>query len=107
MNTFQIYRNKDDKFMFSFKAQNGEIIVKSQLYTTKQSAINGIQAIRKAAVNPKFFIRKNMNNGRHYFVVKANNGEIIGTSESYISQTGLENGIKSVMMNAPEAAVSH
>lgn len=38
------------------------------------------------------------------FNLKANNGEIIATSEIYNSKSACENGINSVKTNAPEAA---
>lgn len=37
------------------------------------------------------------------FNLKAGNGEIIGKSEMYSSKSACENGIQSVMKNAPEA----
>jgi uncharacterized protein YegP (UPF0339 family) len=40
-----------------------------------------------------------------HFVLKAGNGEIIGTSQVYKSATACEGGIKSVMNNAPVASV--
>jgi uncharacterized protein YegP (UPF0339 family) len=40
-----------------------------------------------------------------YFVLKAANGQIIGTSEMYSSAAALETGIASVKANAPTALV--
>jgi uncharacterized protein len=40
------------------------------------------------------------------FHLKAGNGEIIATSESYKSKAGAENGIESVKTNAPGAPVN-
>ncbi len=41
-----------------------------------------------------------------YFVLKAVNGEIIGVSETFSSETAMENAISSVMRNAPVAEIS-
>ena len=38
-----------------------------------------------------------------YFVLKAANGEVIGTSETYSSEAACKNGIESVKKNAPDA----
>lgn len=46
---FQVFRGEDDQFYFRLKAANGEIICASQGYTTKQSCINGIEAIKSVA----------------------------------------------------------
>ncbi|MDD9724619.1 YegP family protein [Roseovarius sp. SK2] len=39
------------------------------------------------------------------FNLKASNGQVVGTSESYSSASGRENGITSVKSNAPGARV--
>lgn len=39
-----------------------------------------------------------------YFTLKASNGEVILTGETYASQSGAENGIASVKANAPDIA---
>lgn len=51
---------------------------------------------------PKFEI-KNAKNGETYFVLKAANGEVIATSETYKSKQGLKNGILAVKKCAPVA----
>jgi uncharacterized protein YegP (UPF0339 family) len=38
-------------------------------------------------------------------VLKAGNGQVIGQSEMYSSEASRDNGIASVMKNAPEAEV--
>jgi uncharacterized protein YegP (UPF0339 family) len=40
-----------------------------------------------------------------HFVLKAANDEIIGTSEVYTSEAACDNGIRSVVVNAPIAAL--
>jgi uncharacterized protein YegP (UPF0339 family) len=40
---------------------------------------------------------------KYHFVLKASNGEIIATSESYTTKAGAKNGIESVKSNAPAA----
>lgn len=43
--------------------------------------------------------------GEFRFRLKAGNGEIIATGESYKTKAGAENGIRSVQTNAPGATV--
>ena len=52
----------------------------------------------------KFEIKKTKNDG-FMFNLKAGNGEVIATSETYNSLDACKNGINSVITNAPEAAV--
>jgi len=42
---------------------------------------------------------------KYRFRLKASNGQIIATGEAYESKASAMNGIKSVMKNAPEAAI--
>jgi uncharacterized protein len=48
----------------------------------------------------KFSISKR-SNGEFQFNLKADNGQVILTSEGYASKAGCENGIESVRKNAP------
>ncbi|MCX2934650.1 YegP family protein [Mycobacterium sp. CVI_P3] len=43
--------------------------------------------------------------GEFRFRLKAGNGEIIATGESYKTETGARNGIDSVKNNAPDAPI--
>lgn len=43
--------------------------------------------------------------GQYRFNLKAGNGEVIATSESYASKASAKNGIESVKKNAPVAEV--
>ena len=52
----------------------------------------------------KFEIKKTKNDG-FMFNLKAGNGEVIATSETYNSLDACKNGINSVITNAPEASV--
>ena len=49
------------------------------------------------------FERRESAKGDPYFVIKAGNGQEIGRSEMYSSKASMENGIESVMKNAPGA----
>ena len=53
----------------------------------------------------KFVIKKG-SSGQFHFVLKAGNGEIIGTSEMYSSAAAMEKGIASVKTNAPGAKIN-
>jgi uncharacterized protein YegP (UPF0339 family) len=55
-------------------------------------------------VAAKFELTKGTS-GQYSFVLKAPNGEIIATSESYTSKSAAKNGIESVKRNASAAPV--
>ena len=48
------------------------------------------------------FVISNRKNGEFQFNLKANNGQVILTSEGYTARTGCENGIESVKKNAAD-----
>ena len=50
------------------------------------------------------FVIKTSDMGGH-FVLKADNGEVIATSQHYKSKESCKKGIESVRKNAPEAGV--
>jgi uncharacterized protein YegP (UPF0339 family) len=89
--------------MFNLKAGNGETILTSELYASKNGATGGIESVKKNAGLDARYERRTASNGSLYFVLKAANGEEIGRSELYTSTGAMENGIESVMKNAPEA----
>ncbi len=52
------------------------------------------------------FEKRTAKNGKHYFVLLAYNGEIVGQSQMYAHASTAHLGIRSVMNNAPAAKVT-
>ncbi|MGB6631361.1 MAG: YegP family protein, partial [Terriglobales bacterium] len=77
----------------------------SELYKQKQSAIVGIDSVKDNAGDDTRYERKTAKNGQAFFVLTATNGQIIGKSETYSSVSAMENGIQSVKVNGPGAAI--
>lgn len=102
---FELYTDKAGEFRFRLKAGNGEIILASEGYKQKASAENGIESVRKNAPEDERYERKETSSGKPMFNLKATNGQVIGTSESYSSESARDNGIESVKKNAPDAAL--
>jgi hypothetical protein len=102
---FELKKSKDGQFMFNLKAGNNEVILTSELYKAKASAMNGIESVKKNAGNDANYERRTSIKNEPYFVLKAANKEIIGKSEMYTSAAAMENGITSVKTNAPSAPV--
>ncbi|MCB4457567.1 YegP family protein [Leisingera sp. McT4-56] len=102
---FELYTDNAGEFRFRLKAGNGENILASEGYKQKSSAENGIESVRKNAGDDARYERKETSSGKHMFNLKAANGQVIGTSQSYASASGRDGGIESVKKNAPEAAL--
>lgn len=104
---------------FDLKAGNGEVIATSEVYSTEDACLNGIESVKKNCVgevedqtvenvvevkHPKFEVYTDKA-GEYRFRLKARNGEVIAVSEGYKSKDGCLNGIESVKKNAPDAEV--
>lgn len=87
-------------YRFNLKAGNGKKILTSETYTTKAGAKAGIAAVKSNGKAKSHFEERTAKNGNPYFVLKAKNGEVIGRSETYSSNSARENGIESVQRNA-------
>ena len=102
---FELKKAKDGQFMFNLKAANGQVILTSERYKQKSSAENGIASVRNNAKRDGAFESKTNSRNEPYFILKATNGQEIGRSEYYSSNSAMENGIESVKNNAPDAKV--
>lgn len=103
MGKFAKKTGNDGQYYFNLKADNGQIILSSEGYTTTAARENGIESVRKNSGDDARYERQTSTNGKFYFNLKAANGQVIGKSQMYESESGRENGIASVKTNAPKA----
>ncbi|MEL7473634.1 MAG: YegP family protein [Planctomycetota bacterium] len=103
---FDLKTAKNGQFMFNLKAGNGEVILSSEMYTTKAAAENGIASVKENAPDDARYERLDAKDGSPYFNLKAGNGQVIGKSEMYSSASARDNGIESVKKNGPVAETS-
>lgn len=115
-----VVREVNTGIKFDLKATNGQVILSSEVYTTKAACLNGVESVRKNApianvenqteegyetmTHPKFEMYEDKA-GEFRFRLKARNGEVIGVSEGYTAKAGCLNGIDSVRNNAAEAEI--
>jgi uncharacterized protein YegP (UPF0339 family) len=99
MAKFQIKIRKNGEFQFDLKASNGQTILTSEGYSSMAGCKNGIDSVKKNSSDDSRYERKETSNGKPYCVLKAGNGQVIGTSEIYESASGMNNGIESVKKN--------
>ena len=107
-------------YKFDLKAGNGEVIATSEIYTTEAACIKGLESVKACCVgevedqtvepieakkHPKFELYTDKS-GDFRFRLKAKNGQIIATSEGYMTKPSCEKGIESVKKNAPDAEVT-
>lgn len=103
---YEIFRsNHNLQYYFRLKAANGEIILQSEGYLNKSGAQNGVQSVKQHSPFDRFYERRTSSRSQPYFVLKASNGQIIGTSQMYSTAMARDLGIASVKANGPAAPV--
>lgn len=102
---FVIGKRGNGDFQFNLKAGNGQVILSSQGYADKSGCRSGIDSVKKNSTDDTRYERKLSINNKFYFTLLAGNGQVIGTSEMYESESGRDNGIDSVKNHAGDAQV--
>lgn len=102
---FEIYQDKAGEYRFRLKATNGQIILASEGYSAKAGCTNGVASVKTNATIEARYQKKQTVSGKYMFNLLAANHQVIGTSEAYETATACNNGIASVMNNAPNASV--
>lgn len=96
---FELKTAKDGQTYWNLKAGNHEVILTSQMYSTRPGAENGISAVQSNCDNEENYREKEQSNGSPYFFLVAKNRREIGRSEAYRSYNAMKNGICSVRVN--------
>lgn len=102
---FEMYTDKAGEFRFRLLAGNGQNILASEGYKTKTACQNGIESVKTNAPHDERYEKKEAGTDKFKFNLKAANHQVIGTSQTYKSASGRDNGIESVKTNAPKAEV--
>ncbi|MBT8140761.1 MAG: YegP family protein [Gammaproteobacteria bacterium] len=100
---FELKKSANGQFYFNLKSSNGQIVLASEMYKAKASALNGMKSICNNCKDDSRFVRKKSTNGKPFFVLRAKNHQVIGKSQMYNSGKAMENGIASVKKNAGKA----
>lgn len=117
MHKFKILKGANEQFRVQF-VYNAEVMVWSEGYSSKASAKNCIESIKKNAPDAatvdltkeetgsgyRFEIVESKN-GETFVRFKASNGETMVRSETYSSKASAKNCIESIKKNGPEAPV--
>ena len=111
-----IIRKTATGFVFDLRAANGEVVAVSEVYGTAAACEKGIRGIIKCAPtapvadlteettlpsNPRYEIFSDKSGGFR-FRLRARNGKIIASSQSYSSHSACISGVDSVRRNAQE-----
>src|SRR5690606_5269548 len=99
---FEVKQGEGGKYYFNLKADNGQVILSSQGYASKNGCLKGVESVRNNG-SAASFEKKTAANGKFYFNLKASNAQVIGKSQQYADEKSRDKGIDSVIRNAAGA----
>ena len=102
---FELYKDKAGEFRWRLKAGNGENILASEGYKSKDSAKKGAESVMSNCSDPACFKPNTTASGKFRFNMIAKNHQVIGTSQNYESESGRDNGIQAVARAAKGATL--
>jgi uncharacterized protein len=97
---FELKKTTNDKFMFHLLTVNGQVILTSEAYDSRASALQGIESVKKHAPDDARYGRLCARNGEPYFTLKAGNGQVLAQSQRYSGAKARDAGIEVVQSHA-------
>ena len=85
MMNFEVFTGSNSELYFRLVDHAGKTILSSEGYKQKDSALNGIESVKKNLPLPTGIEMKESGNGKHYFNIKSTNGQVVGTSTMFDS----------------------
>jgi len=101
----QVEEGSTNQFRFNVFASNGQVVLSSESYTTAAAAWNGAFAVQDAATLDTSFAILTASDGRFYFTLSAQNGQIVGISQMYTTKASATAGIASVKATLAKLAI--
>lgn len=105
MTKFETFLGKNDEHYFRLINGEGEVLLSSEGYTQKENLLNGIDSVKKNISTPANFEMKTATNGKHFFNLKAGNGQVISTSAMWDSPELRDTWMNKMKTDVPQAAV--
>jgi len=95
-----------EPFTFSLQDGNGKVILRSENYKVKSSALNGIESVKKNCGNDARYEMNEAKNGKLYFNLKASNGQIVATSAMFDSAADRDAAIAELKVQGADAGMT-
>lgn len=93
---FETFQGADGQYYFHLLAANYEKVLQSEGYVSLAGAEDGIDSVKENGVDLENYDLLEAVSGEWYFNLIAQNYEIIGTSETYVSKQNAERGMETV-----------
>jgi uncharacterized protein YegP (UPF0339 family) len=103
---YELKHNDKGEYSFVLKAANGQVVLRSQQYASRATAMAGIASVQTNSGSAERYEKLDASDGRCYFNLKAANQQVVGTSQMYTTTSARDDGIASVMSNGPGATTT-
>ena len=94
---FELFTGEDRQNYFRLRANNGEIVLGSEGYLLKSSALNGIDSVKTNGTNTARFQIVETVSGEYAIRLVAANNKIIARGESYSSKSNASRGVDAIV----------
>jgi len=101
MGKYHEQKSPSGQFFFNLRADNGERILQSEMYTSKEAALVGVASCKENSAHDGQYQRLSSKTEQPYFTLRAKNNEVIGSSQMYSSPGARDAGIASCKQNGP------
>ena len=92
----EIQKGSNNTFQFQLKTADGQTLFESVDFQTKEEVEQTVKQLQPLALSLNTIERKTNYNGNFLFNLKDTNGNVIGNSQLYDSEAGMENGISNM-----------
>ncbi|MBI9008915.1 MAG: DUF1508 domain-containing protein [Tenericutes bacterium] len=93
---YQLSKEGDKAFFIKLVASNGQVLLVSQKYASKQSALNGLESIKNAIENQNFTVSKDKQE-RYQYKLYTSNKQLIVSGETYPQRANCLSSVESVI----------
>ncbi len=91
-----VKKENKDAFRFTLMTEGGSTLLTSIPFSNRLELVSTVKNLSDLKKSQNIFERKTNHEGRFLFSVKDAQGNLIGHSELYYSEAGMENGIKNL-----------
>ncbi|MBC2840680.1 YegP family protein [Robiginitalea sp. SC105] len=83
-------------YRFVVKSEQGHPLLESVSFPNREDARDQVRQLKPAALDPVSFERRTDHRGRFQFTLRTQGGRVVGHSQFYRSEAGMENGITNI-----------
>lgn len=99
----EMFLDGANQWRFRIRDKRGQIVLRSEGYSSVEAAQNGVEAVADNILLPKRYKMEQTNDGRYFFNIIAGNNEVIASSRHYDTPQERQVGIDELLCLDPNA----